>query len=149
VPRQAVEHGIERDFCLQSRQGSTQAEVDAAPESYMTVGFALDIEAISIGELGLVAIRRADPGSDKLIGIDTLVTNGRFGRRNARHRLHRRVVAQGLLDSPWHQRPVVAQTLQDAGILIKTQNHIADQVRCGLITSDKQQATETKQFHVA
>ena len=29
---QAVEHGIKRDFCLQTRQGSAQAEMDARAE---------------------------------------------------------------------------------------------------------------------
>ena len=33
APGQAVEHGIERDFRLQARQGSAQAEMDTTPES--------------------------------------------------------------------------------------------------------------------
>ena len=33
APGQAVEHGIERDFRLQARQGSAQAEMDSTPES--------------------------------------------------------------------------------------------------------------------
>src|SRR5713101_9160552 len=75
APGQAVEHGIERDFRLQTRQGSAQAEMDATPEGDVTIGLALDVEAISTRERGLVAIRRTDPGYDKLIRSDVLVAD--------------------------------------------------------------------------
>src|SRR5437868_7234084 len=82
APGQAVEHGIERDFRLQARQGSTQTEMDATPEGDGTIGLALNVEAIGIGELGLVAVRRADPGNDDLIRPDALVTEDCLGGRN-------------------------------------------------------------------
>src|SRR5215471_16240675 len=56
APGQAVEHAIERDFRLQARQGSAQAEMDTTPEGNVTIGLALNVEASGIGELGLVAI---------------------------------------------------------------------------------------------
>src|SRR5258707_13604783 len=79
APGQAVEHSIERDFRLQARQGSAQAEMDATPEGDVTIGLALNVEAIRIGQLGLVAVRRADQGHDKLIRPDALVAEHRLG----------------------------------------------------------------------
>src|SRR5260221_5501606 len=59
---QAVEHSIERDFRLQARQGSAQADMDASSESDMMIGLALNVEAIRIRGISLIAVRRADPG---------------------------------------------------------------------------------------
>src|SRR5579862_3342742 len=62
--RQAVKHGVERRFHLQTRPRSAEAEMDAPPEAQMPVRLALDVEPIRLGELGLVTIRRAKPGKD-------------------------------------------------------------------------------------
>src|SRR3989440_7571201 len=114
APGQTVEHGIEHNFRLQARQGSAQAEMDATPEGDVTIGLALNVEAIGIWELGLVAVRRADPGYNELIRPDALVAEHRLGCRNAHHSPHRRVIAQGLLDDPRHQRTISAQALHHA-----------------------------------
>src|SRR6266566_3632165 len=100
VPWQAVEHGIKRDFRFQACKGSAQAEVDSTPESDMAIWLPLNVEAIGIGELGFVAVRRANPGHDHLTWLDALVANNRLGYRHARHSFHWRVIAQGLLDGP-------------------------------------------------
>src|SRR5947209_7185114 len=119
APGQAVEHGIERDFRLQARQGSAQAEMDATPEGEVTIGLALNVEAIGIGELSLVAVRRGDTGHDHLLWPNALVAEHRLGGRNARHGPHRGVIAQGLLDGSRHQRAIRTQALHHLGMLVE------------------------------
>jgi hypothetical protein len=46
---QVVEHCIERNFRLQTRQRCAQTEVDATPETKMPVRLAFDIEMILNG----------------------------------------------------------------------------------------------------
>ena len=103
-------------FRLQARQGSAQAKMDATAEGDVTIGLALNVEAIRIGELSLVSVGRADIGHDKLIRPDTLITKHRLGCRNAHHRLHRRVIAEGLLDGTRHQCAIRAQALHYVGM---------------------------------
>src|SRR5262245_58749876 len=100
---QTIEHSVERRLHLQACQGSAQTEVDATPETQVPVRLALDVEPISIGELGLVTVRRTKPGKDQLSGLDALTTKGRLGRCVARHGLDRCVVAQRLFDSAGHE----------------------------------------------
>src|SRR6266567_7420516 len=149
VPWQAVEHGNKRDFRFQARKGSAQAEVDSTPESDMAVWLPLNVEAIGIGELGFVTVRRANPGHHHLTRLDALVANNRLGCRHARHSFHWRVIAQGLLDGPRHQRAIFAQAFNYARILVEAEDHIAEQVGRCLVTRDQQQAAEAEQFHVA
>src|SRR5262252_7052282 len=90
APGKAVEHCVERDFRLQARQGSAQAEMDAPPEGDVPIGLALNVKAIGIGELGLIAVGRGEPGHNKLIWPDALVAEHGFGCCDARHSSHRR-----------------------------------------------------------
>src|SRR5579859_1603734 len=133
---QAIEHSVERDFHLQTRQGSAQAEVDATPEAQVSVRLALDVEAISIRELGLITIRRADPGNDRLASFDLLIADGRLGGCEARHGPDRRVVAQRLFDRARHEGAIGAQTFHGAVILIQAEEQIADQVGRGFVARD-------------
>src|SRR2546430_3726049 len=149
VPWQAVEHGIKRDFRFQACKGSTQAEVDSTPESDVAIWLPLNVEAIGIGELSFVAVRRANPGHDHVTWLDALVANHRLGCRHARHSFHWRVIAQGLLDGPRHKRAIFSQTFNYARILVEAEDHIAEQVGRCLVTRDQQQAAEAEQFHVA
>src|SRR6266700_7020811 len=149
VPWQAVEHGIKRDFRFQTCQGSAQAEVDSTPESDVAIWLPLNVEAIGIGELGFVAVRRANPGHDHVTWLDALVANHRLGCRHARHSFHWRVIAQGLLDGSRHKRTIFAQAFNYAGILVEAEDHIAEQVGRCLVTRDQQHAAEAEQFHVA
>lgn len=53
---QAFEHEAESDFCFEPGQGSAEAEVDAVTEGKVPVGRAVNVEAVRVGELLLVAV---------------------------------------------------------------------------------------------
>ena len=55
---EATEHLVERDPALEAGQRRAQAEVDAVPERQVVVDVALDVEAVGIGEVTLVAVAR-------------------------------------------------------------------------------------------
>src|SRR5690349_6865502 len=50
------EHFLKRNACLNTRQCSTQAEVDAVPEGQMCRA-PVDVESIGVGELAFIAVR--------------------------------------------------------------------------------------------
>src|SRR5258708_39783517 len=106
------EHLVQRDLRLQTRQRSTQTEVDAAPEAQVPIRLTLDMEPIGIGELGLITIRRGDPGKQDLTSSYTLIAHRRLGHRPARLEFDRRVVAQGLFKCAGHQVAIGTQTFQ-------------------------------------
>src|SRR5580765_2910922 len=56
-PRQ---HLIQRDAAFEARERRAEAEVDAVPEREVLVDLAVDVEAIGILEVALVAVRGAD-----------------------------------------------------------------------------------------
>src|SRR5438876_1608692 len=123
--------------------------MDAMPKGNMAIGFALNIEAIGIRELGLISVRRANPGHDYLTLLDALVANSCLGFRHPRHSFHWRVKSQGLLDGSRQQRSIVAQAFNYTRILVETDNHVSEQIGRCLVACDQQQAAKTKQLHVA
>lgn len=53
---QALEHEVEGHFCFEAGQGRAEAKVDAVTEGEMPVGRAVNVEAVGVGELLLVAV---------------------------------------------------------------------------------------------
>src|SRR6266699_4353953 len=99
--------------------------MDATPEGDMAIGLALAVEAIGIGEFGLVTVRRADPGNDYLTRTDALVAEHRLSCRHAGHSFHWRVITQGLLHGTRNQRALFAHASNYARIRVEAENHIA------------------------
>ena len=60
----AGQQNIQGNARFESGQGRAQTEVDAASEAQVPIRLTLDIELIGIGELGLITIRRGDPGKE-------------------------------------------------------------------------------------
>src|ERR1035441_6254974 len=57
--REAIEHLVDGHPPFEPRQCGAEAEVDAVAEAEVLCGITVDIEAIAVGELSLVAIGRA------------------------------------------------------------------------------------------
>ena len=53
---QALEHEVEGHFCFEAGKGRAEAEVDAVTESEVPVGRAVNVEAVRLWELLLVAV---------------------------------------------------------------------------------------------
>ena len=51
-----LQHLVERDPALEAGQRGAQAEVDAVAEGQVVVDLAVDVEAVGVGELALVAV---------------------------------------------------------------------------------------------
>ena len=70
--REAVEHLVERDAALEPGQRGTQAEVDAVAEREVVVDLPLDVEAVGVGEVALVAVARRGEQHHHVAGLDLL-----------------------------------------------------------------------------
>ena len=95
---QPGQHRFQRDRALQSRQRSTEAEVDAVAEGHMALSVARDVEAFRVRKLAVISVRGGEDRQD-----DAVLGNRRAGdlyvlSRPAEEKLHGRVIAEGLLD---------------------------------------------------
>ncbi len=57
---ETLQQSFERNPRLQTGQWSTQAEVNAIAKAQVTIGSALDIKAVGVGELCLIEIGRGE-----------------------------------------------------------------------------------------
>ncbi len=55
---EALQHLVERDPALEPGQRGAEAEVDAVAEREVVVDLAVDVEAVAVGELAVVAVAR-------------------------------------------------------------------------------------------
>ncbi len=120
---------LERDAPLEARQRGPQAEVDAVAERDVVVDAAVDVEAIGIGELALVAIGGAGEQQHlRAGGHDLAVQLDVAGRPSALHR-RRRLEAQELLDRVRDQPAVGGELLALLGVLGQDDRREAEQPR--------------------
>ena len=55
---EALQHLVERDPSLEPRERGAEAEVEAVAEAQVMVDRAVDVEAVAVGEVPVVAVRR-------------------------------------------------------------------------------------------
>src|SRR5438128_1584887 len=56
---ETVEHLVERDAAFEPGEGRSKTEVDAVAEGQVVADLAVDVEAVAVGELAIVAVGRA------------------------------------------------------------------------------------------
>src|SRR4051795_7592813 len=88
--RVAPDRFLEHDLQLEARQRRTEAEVPATGAECLVIGIALDVEAVRILDLGLVAVRRRVPHDYLLAILDVGVVQLNVLRRSAPEMRERR-----------------------------------------------------------
>ncbi len=118
---------LEADAALHAGQGGAQAEVHAVAERDVVVERAVDVEAVGVGVLALVAPGRAGEQQHLRVGRDDLAVQlDRLGGPAALHR-RRRLVAQQLLDRVGDERRVGGQLGPLVGVLVEQHRGPAEQ----------------------
>ena len=115
----------------------------------MLVAFARDVEAVGIGKLRRVPVRRRQQDHRLLALLQRRATDLHLLQRDAACELHRRVIAQYLLDCALGQRRVVPQLGELIGVAQQRQRAVADQVHRRLVTGNQQQDARRQQLLLA
>ena len=119
--REAGQRLLDADPALHSRQGRAQAEVDAETQGHVVVEAAVDVEAVRVGELALVAVggaRREDHlGVDRHGGAVSLHRRGQPPSLNGRGSL----IAQQLLHRARYQTGSSASSARWSGCSASTE----------------------------
>ena len=65
---EAFEDLFKRDLAFETGQGGTQAEVHAVSEAHDLVGFAMNVERVTVGENAFVAVGRGGEAQQNCAG---------------------------------------------------------------------------------
>ena len=131
-PGQPLEEQRERDPQLEPGERRSDAEVDAFPERDVAaeVG-AARVEAVGVGELALVAVRRGEVHHDARLGrqldASELDRTGRLAEESLRGRLQ----AQHLLDQRRQELGGLVQGADLLGVVEQQRKRAADRARHG------------------
>src|SRR6185437_13728619 len=111
-PRKAPDQLADRDLRLHAGERHAGTGMNSRGEGEMTIGLPADIEALGIGELRGIAVRRADPDMDISAGRHGDAAELAVPCRAAIAELVRAFHAQTFLDGAVEERGIVAQLAQ-------------------------------------
>ena len=131
--------------CLRPREPGTDAEVDAAAKGQMRVRSAIEPQLAGLRKDCRIAIGCADYQDQLLAGPDLPTGQFEVFRAHASRQLHRAFKTQEFFDGPADEPGVLAQARHRAGIPLKAEHAVADQVDGRLLTRRKQHRTDRRQ----
>ena len=130
---EALQDLFERDAALQSRERLADAVVGAEAEREDLARLALDVEAIGIRDVSLVAVRRRDEQRHDAARGNRLAVPLGVARRVATRLERRRLEAQHFLDRVRHEGRIVDEHLSLVGMLGQHLAAPADQSAGGVV----------------
>jgi len=145
--RDAAQQGGDCYFRFDAGELSAKAEMDAAPKRHRPDVLARDVEPIRIGIDGWITIGGAKKAHNLPALPDDGTANADLFERCAACDLDRRIVAQEFVDRSLKNR-IALEQLELAGIAMKRQEGIPDQIDCGLVAGAKQEDEVRSQFFV-
>ena len=135
-----MQHLVQGDPPFEPGQRGTQTEVDAVAEGEVVPDPAVDVEAVGLVELALVAVRRGvQQQHDAVLGDSPAVVLD-VGRQDAGLDGRRRLVAEELLDGVGDEAAVLDQLAALVGVVGEDLSGPADQTGGGLVAGPGEQA---------
>ncbi|KIX79168.1 hypothetical protein SF23_02175, partial [Streptomyces sp. MBRL 10] len=104
----------------------------------MAVGGAVQVEGAGVGETRGIPVRRTQQCDHPAAARHLVPAQVRVLVRPARHRLHRRVVAQEFLDRTRRQLGIGAELFQGLRVRPKCQDRLRQEVGRGLVSGGQQ-----------
>ena len=129
----------QRHLCLEAREVGTEAVVRTEAEGEMLVVAAADVEAVRLGKHVVVAVRRAEPADDDLVGVDAApcISTGRVARRGSSCTGDAKRSTSSTADGSSARS--ARKRASSRGMSISASDGVADQVGRGLVAGDEQQ----------
>ena len=73
---EAMEEGVEGDAAFEAGEGSTETVMDAVAEGEVFVGCTLDVEAIGLVEVSVVAVGGGEGDADDVAALNMVALEG-------------------------------------------------------------------------
>src|SRR5437867_6003670 len=106
--------------------------MDAVAKPEVVGRVSRDVEALGVGVVRGIAVRRGEQSDTDMPFLDRLATDLQSLLGHATREMHRTCVAKQFFHSGWKQRRVVSQALHLCWIAEEGQHAAADEVRGGL-----------------